>query len=123
MIKIKGMLLTATLLAAATAATAQQTYRELTQIASLNRGVYGLRSMADGEHYTSREGNAIVRHNYADASEKQTLYTGEFSSYTFSPGRDDAAAEQQPPPRLPPLVLCRLADCTSGRRRHARHDA
>ena len=85
MIKIKGMLLTATLLAAATAATAQQTYRELTQIASLNRGVYGLRSMADGEHYTSREGNAIVRHNYADASEKQTLYTGEFSSYTFSP--------------------------------------
>lgn len=79
MIKIKGMILATTLLAAATAATAQQTYRELIETASLNRGVYGLRSMQDGEHYTAREGNAIVRHSYADASQQNTLYTGTFS--------------------------------------------
>lgn len=85
MIKIKGMILATTLLAAATAATAQQTYRELIETASLNRGVYGLRSMQDGEHYTVREGNAIVRHSYADASQQNTLYTGTFSSYTLSP--------------------------------------
>ena len=85
MIKIKGMILATTLLAAATAATAQQTYRELIETASLNRGVYGLRSMQDGEHYTAREGNAIVRHSYADASQQNTLYTGTFSSYTLSP--------------------------------------
>lgn len=85
MIKIKGMILATTLLTAATAATAQQTYRELIETASLNRGVYGLRSMQDGEHYTAREDNAIVRHSYADASQQNTLYTGAFSSYTLSP--------------------------------------
>lgn len=82
---IKKIFLVATLLTVSTAALAQQTYRELIEISSLNRGVYGLRSMQDGEHYTTREGNAVVRHSYADASLQETIYTGAFSSYTLSP--------------------------------------
>lgn len=67
---------------------AQKTYRELNQISRLNRGVSGLRSMADGEHYTVSRGNAVVRHSYTDESVCDTLYRGRFSSYELSPAED-----------------------------------
>lgn len=66
----------------------QQTYDELRRMASLNRGVYGLQSMQDGEHYTVRRGNSIIRQSYADPDVQDTLYTGDFSGYAFSPSEE-----------------------------------
>ena len=66
----------------------QQTYDELRRLASLNRGVYGLQSMQDGEHYTVRRGNSVIRQSYADPEVQDTLYTGGFSGYSFSPAED-----------------------------------
>ncbi|MBR4996132.1 MAG: S9 family peptidase [Alistipes sp.] len=63
----------------------QKTYSELQQISSLNRGVSGLRSMQDGEHYTVSRGGAILRHSYTDKELCDTLYKGRFASYEFSP--------------------------------------
>ena len=67
---------------------AQKTYDELSQITRLNRGVYGLLSMQDGEHYTVNKGGAILRHSYLDPAVCDTLYKGSFSSYEFTPAED-----------------------------------
>ncbi len=67
---------------------AQKTFQELGQISRLNRGVSGLRSMNDGEHYTISRGGAVLRFSYADESVCDTLYKGRFSSYALSPKED-----------------------------------
>ena len=67
---------------------AQKTFQELGQISRLNRGVSGLRSMADGEHYTISRGGAVLRFSYTDESVCDTLYKGRFSSYALSPKED-----------------------------------
>lgn len=71
-----------------TAALAQKTYDDLTALSRLNRGVSGLRSMQDGEHYTVNRGGAILRHSYADKDVCDTLYKGHFASYEFTPAED-----------------------------------
>ncbi len=67
---------------------AQKTFQELGQISRLNRGVSGLRSMADGEHYTVSRSGAVIRHSYTDEQVADTLYRGRFSSYELSPAED-----------------------------------
>ena len=76
------------LIISTTALFAQKTFEELSQITRLNRGVYGLVSMNDGEHYTVNKSGAIIRHSYANENECDTLYRGSFASYTFSPAED-----------------------------------
>lgn len=71
-----------------TAALAQKTYDDLMALSRLNRGVSGLRSMQDGEHYTVNRGGAILRHSYADKDVCDTLYKGRFASYEFTPAED-----------------------------------
>ena len=66
----------------------QKTFRELGEITRLNRGVSGLRSMQDGEHYTVSRAGAVIRHSYADEAVCDTLYKGSFSSYEFTPSED-----------------------------------
>ena len=78
----------AALLLTSTSLFAQKTYEELSAVTRLNRGVYGLLSMNDGEHYTVSKGGAVIRHAYADESQCDTLYSGRFASYTFSPDED-----------------------------------
>ena len=46
--------------------TAQARYTDILKIRRANRGIAALRSMADGEHYTTLEGKSIVRTAYAD---------------------------------------------------------
>ena len=81
-------MLAAALIIVGANAFAQKTFQELGQISRLNRGVSGLRSMADGEHYTVSRGNAVIRHSYTDESVCDTLYRGRFSSYELSPAED-----------------------------------
>ena len=66
MMNIQATLLAAALFCAA-GVQAQNEYAEIARLNSLNERVYGIRSMADGEHYTVREGNDIRRYAYATA--------------------------------------------------------
>ena len=74
-----------TVIIAATFA-AQARYTDILKIRRANSGIAALRSMADGEHYTTLEGRDIIRTAYADNSSRDTLYTAPFAvaSYTFS---------------------------------------
>jgi len=78
------------LLAVLTAGTvsAKGEYAEIARLRSMNRGVYGIRSMADGEHYTVLEKNAIVRYAYAAETPGEQLLAGDgftITAYDFSP--------------------------------------
>ena len=60
-----------------------------------SRSVYGVRSMADGEHYTSSKGGQIIKYAYVDGSEVDTLYRGgvAFSSYKLIEGESKILLE------------------------------
>ena len=86
---IQATLLAAALFCAA-GVQAQNEYAEIARLNSLNERVYGTRSMADGEHYTVREGNDIRRYAYATAGEGVSLLPTPapnlvITDYGFSP--------------------------------------
>ena len=86
---IQATLLAAALFCAA-GVQAQNEYAEIARLNSLNERVYGIRSMADGEHYTVREGNDIRRYAYATAGEGVSLLPTPapnlvITDYGFSP--------------------------------------
>ena len=69
---------------------AQNEYAEIARLRGLNESVRGIRSMADGEHYTTLENNDIRRYAYATASEGVSLLPSPapnlaISDYAFSP--------------------------------------
>ena len=71
------------------AATAQNEYREIARLRSMNEAVRGIRSMADGEHYTLLEKGDIRQYSYAVRSEGRSLLPEaarqlEITDYQFS---------------------------------------
>ena len=52
---------------------AQNEYAEIARLRGLNESVRGIRSMADGEHYTTLESNDIVRYSYASAAPGESM--------------------------------------------------
>ena len=85
---------TLTLLALAALSTgslsARGEYDEIARLQAMNERVQGIRSMADGEHYTTLENNDIRRYAYATASEGVSLLPSPapnlaISDYAFSP--------------------------------------
>ena len=44
---------------------AQNEYAEIARLRGMNQTVRGIRSMADGEHYTTLDANNILRYSYA----------------------------------------------------------
>ena len=83
-----------TLLAAAAVGTgtvqARGEYAEIARLRSMNETVRGIRSMADGEHYTILEGNNIVRYGYAAAGQGEQMLPKPTANlvvtdYAFSP--------------------------------------
>ena len=83
-----------TLLAAAAVGTgtvqARGEYAEIARLRSMNETVRGIRSMADGEHYTILEGNNIVRYGYATAGQGEQMLPKPTANlvvtdYAFSP--------------------------------------
>ena len=76
------------------------------------KSVSGLRSMADGEHYTVRENGAIYRCSYAESGKKELvvrldIFDGEVHDYTFSPDESK--------------ILVRLSSKALYRRSHFSH--
>ena len=62
-------------------------YEDIAKCRAANGAIYGVRSMADGEHFTIIKGKKIVRCSYADRADSLLLYEGDFriANYTFSP--------------------------------------
>ena len=69
---------------------AQNEYAEIARLRGMNQTVRGIRSMADGEHYTILEGNNIVRYGYATAGQGENMLPKPTANlvvtdYAFSP--------------------------------------
>ncbi len=75
------------LCAVAVSASAQNEYDAIRRMRMANRTVVGLRSTADGEHYTVNKGRSIVRCAYADRNDTATLARVQFPirDYAISP--------------------------------------
>lgn len=71
------------------------TYDDIARGKFSQRSIYGVRSMADGEHYTSSKGGKIIKYAYVDGSEVDTLYHGgvAFSSYKLIEGESKILLE------------------------------
>ena len=54
---------------------AQNEYAEIARLRGMNQTVRGIRSMADGEHYTTLEGSKIIRHSYDSAVPGERMLT------------------------------------------------
>ena len=69
---------------------AQNEYAEIARLRGMNESVRGIRSMADGEHYTTLESNDIVRYSYASAAPGESMLPAPapnlvITDYAFSP--------------------------------------
>lgn len=66
---------------------ASASYSDILNIRRANKGIAALRSMNDGESYTTLEGRNVVRTSYADRNNRQVLHTAPFdvAQYLFSP--------------------------------------
>ncbi len=85
---IKNIFLTAAaLLCTAVIVMGQGDYASILALKRANGSISGLRSTADGEHYTFREGGNILRSSYADRSMRDLLLEVPFEwiDYSFSP--------------------------------------
>ena len=88
-----GMMIAALVLGVVVASAQPKfTYADIAAGKFAQKSVYGLRSMNDGEHYTTRRGSVIYRHSYADHNAKEVLLDfaaagvgSRIADYTFSP--------------------------------------
>lgn len=72
------------------AAHAKGEYAEIARLRDMNESVLGIRSMADGEHYTTLEDNNIIRYSYAEAGKGRNMLPSPpanlaITDYAFSP--------------------------------------
>ena len=85
---MKKLFLSAVAILCATAATYASTvkYEDIAKCRAANGAIYGVRSMADGEHFTIIKGKQIVRCSYADRKDSLVMFKGDFriGSYAFS---------------------------------------
>lgn len=70
-------------------------YNDIARGKFSSRSVYGVRSMADGLHYTSSKGGRVIKYAYANGLEVDTLYRGgvAFSSYQLLEGESKILLE------------------------------
>ena len=61
-----------------------QRYDDIARLKSMNERVNGLRSTADGEHYTVIEGDNIMRYAYAEATPGQALLPASTEKFTIT---------------------------------------
>ncbi len=82
----KLFLLAVAVLSATVAYASVIKYEDIVKCRAANGAIYGVRSMADGEHFTIIKGEKIVRCSYADRADSLVLFEGDFkiANYTFS---------------------------------------
>ena len=78
------------IVAIAATLSAEAKYTDIVKIARANSGIAALRTMNDGEHYTTLEQNAVVSTAYADKAARKTLFTAPcaVADYTLSNAED-----------------------------------
>ena len=83
----KTILAAAALICTAATVSAQGDYARIAALRSANRGISGLRSTADGEHYTYRTAEGIAMRGYAPGSSETLLLRVPFGyvDYDLSP--------------------------------------
>ena len=84
----KQLFLLALVLLTAAAATAQNEYAEIARLKKMNDALGGVRSMADGEHYTLLRDGAILRFRYDSDAPGEALLPADappVTDYCFSP--------------------------------------
>ena len=85
---MKRIFLSAVAIVCATVATYASVvkYEDIAKCRAANGAIYGVRSMADGEHFTIIEGKRVVRCSYADRKDSLVVFEGDFriGSYSFS---------------------------------------
>ncbi len=79
----RQLLLLGTLLLLAAGARAQD-YEAIARLKAMNERVNGLRSTADGEHYTVIEGDNIMRYAYAEATPGEALLPASSERFTIT---------------------------------------
>ena len=70
----KVFLFVALVLAAVANAAEPYTYTDIVRLSAKQRSVYGLRSTADGEHYTAMVGGSVCRFAYATGAQTDVIY-------------------------------------------------
>ena len=83
----KTLLLVAMLFATAATYGSTVKYSDIAKCRAANGAIYGVRSMADGEHFTIIKGKQIVRCSYANRTDSLVVLESDFriGSYSFSP--------------------------------------
>ena len=85
---MKRIFLSAVAILCATVVTYGSTvkYEDIAKCRAANGAIYGVRSMADGDHFTIIKGKQIVRCSYANRADSLVMYEGDFAigSYAFS---------------------------------------
>ena len=65
-------------------------YDDIVKCRAANGAIYGVRSMADGEHFTIIKGKKIVRCSYADRADSLVLFEGDFRIGSYALSADES---------------------------------
>ncbi len=65
-------------------------YDDIVKCRAANGTIYGVRSMADGEHFTIIKGKKIVRCSYADRADSLVLFEGDFRIGSYALSADES---------------------------------
>ena len=65
-------------------------YEDIAKCRAANGAIYGVRSMADGEHFTIVDGEKIVRCSYADRKDSLVLFEGDFRIGSYALSNDES---------------------------------
>ena len=88
---MKKLFLLAVAVLLATVATYASTvkYADIAKCRAANGAIYGVRSMADGEHFTIIKGEKIVRCSYANRADSLVLFEGDFKIANYALSADE----------------------------------
>ena len=88
---MKKLFLLAVAMLCATVATYASTvkYADIAKCRAANGAIYGVRSMADGEHFTIIKGEKIVRCSYANRADSLVLFEGDFKIANYALSADE----------------------------------
>ena len=71
---------------------AEARYVDILKIRQANSGISALRSMADGEHYTTLKGRNLLRSAYSGGGVKDTLFVAPFAAAGYTLSADESMA-------------------------------
>lgn len=71
---------------------AAPSYSDILKVRRANKGIAALRTMSDGEHYTTLSSASVVRRPYTDYQQADTLFTAPFAAAEYTLSSDETMA-------------------------------